>query len=100
MADRPMSDAERNDSAARSTIGPGAVPPEASPRAARGGGKACPHCGAPLIEHADSEPGSPKYGAWHCNTCGCCLVGDPLEQREGHPICGFALARTTAAAPR
>lgn len=44
----------------------------------------CPHCGAPLIEHAATGP---KAGAFHCNGCGGCWVkqGGSWVTREGHP---------------
>lgn len=48
-------------------------------------GHACPHCGAPMIDHGVSE--GPKANAWHCNACGGCWVhrGSAWFLREGHP---------------
>jgi hypothetical protein len=43
----------------------------------------CPHCHGDLIEHDEAGP---KAGAYHCNTCGCCL-DEHGEVREGHTPC-------------
>lgn len=45
---------------------------------------ACPHCGAPMIDHGVDE--GPKANAWHCNACGGCWVhrGNAWFSRDGH----------------
>lgn len=46
----------------------------------------CPHCKTELTPHEVDE-GLAKYGALHCDGCGCCFQADGETPREGVPVC-------------
>lgn len=74
---------------------PGLLDPSPVKDAAKDAAPACPHCGAPLIDHKTDT--GPKAGAWHCNQCGGCFVhrGSAWYVREGHGApTGWPAAKT------